>query len=63
LEKTDPQEFARFRVFVAEVHDDPEKKKSVSEFKGLMEKLGYRTVRWDNKSQGLYVGVRDAAGL
>jgi FkbM family methyltransferase len=61
LEKTDPQEFARFRVFVAEVHDDPEKKKLVSEFKGLMEKLGFRIVRWDNKSQGLYVGVRDIA--
>jgi FkbM family methyltransferase len=52
--------FKRFRVLLGEVHDDPERKQPVSEFKGLAEKLGFRTVRWDNKSQGLYFGVRDA---
>ena len=61
LGQTDPRQFARFRVFVAEVHDDPENKRQVSEFKGIVEKLGFRTVRWDNKEKGLYVGVRDAA--
>ncbi len=59
LAKTDPRHFARFRVFVAEVHGDPENKQAVADFKGLAEKLGFHTVRWDNKAQGLYVGVRD----
>ena len=56
--KTSTEQFARFRVFVAEVHDDPEKSQAVSEFKGLAERAGFQTVRWDNKSQGLYIGVR-----
>jgi FkbM family methyltransferase len=57
---TDPQQFARFNVVVAEVHGDPENKQLVPEFKQSMEKLGFRTVRWDNKAQGLYVGARNA---
>jgi FkbM family methyltransferase len=57
--KTPPACFKRFRVLLGEAHGDPEKKQSVSEFKGLVEKLGFRTVRWDNMSQGLYFGVRD----
>jgi FkbM family methyltransferase len=61
LGKTDPQQFARFRVFIAEVHNDPENKRAVADFKKLAEKLGFRTVRWDNKAYGLYMGVRDAA--
>jgi len=59
LEKTRPAQFAQFRVFVAEVHDDPGKARHVGEFRSLCEKLGFRTVRWDNKSQGLYIGVRE----
>lgn len=59
IRQTNPKHFARFRVLVAEVHEDPEKKQSVSEFKQSMENLGFRTVRWDDKSQGLYVGVRN----
>ncbi len=58
LRKTDPRIFTRFRAVVAEVHGDPENKQSVSEFKQSMEKLGFRTVRWDNKVQGLYVGIQ-----
>lgn len=58
--KTEPAAFKRFRVLVGEVHGDPEQKQSVAEFKGLVEQLGFRTVRWDNKAQGLYFGVRDA---
>jgi len=61
IRQTDPRQFARFQVVVAEVHDDPEKKQLVPEFKQAMETLGFRTVRWDNKTQGLYVGTRHGA--
>jgi hypothetical protein len=61
IRDTDPQQFARFQVAVVEVHNDPEHKQSVPEFKQSMENLGFRTVRWDNKSHGLYVGTRNAA--
>ena len=58
IRQTDPKQFLRFQVVVAEVHDDPEGKRSIPEFKRSMETLGFHTVRWDNKSQGLYVGTR-----
>jgi FkbM family methyltransferase len=61
IRRTDPRQFARFQVVVAEVHEDPEHKQAVPEFKQSMENLGFRTVRWDNKAQGLYVGTRNAA--
>lgn len=61
IRQTDPQQFARFQVVVAEVHDDPEHKQSVPEFKQSMENLGFQTVRWDNKDHGLYVGTRPTA--
>ena len=48
----------RFRVVVAEVHDDPEKENGVDAFPQIMEKHGFSTLRWDGKSQGLYVGER-----
>lgn len=48
----------RFRVVIAEVHDDPEKENGVDAFPQLMEKHGFSTLRWDGKSQGLYVGER-----
>jgi FkbM family methyltransferase len=60
IRKTDPRIFARFRVIVAEVHDDPENRQTISEFKQGVESLGYRTVRWDNRAQELYVGTREA---
>jgi FkbM family methyltransferase len=65
VRQTSPSELARFRVVVAEVHSDPEGVQPVEEFGALMEPLGFRTVRWDRKAHGLYVGVRDsqAAGL
>jgi FkbM family methyltransferase len=63
IRQTNPQQFARFQVVVAEVHDDPEHKQLIPEFKQSMENLGFRTVRWDNKSQGLYVGTRKAAAV
>ncbi len=59
IRQTDPQLFARFQVVVVEVHPDPEHKQAIAEFKPAMEKLGFRTVRWDNKSHGLYLGSRD----
>jgi FkbM family methyltransferase len=55
---TGQSEFARFGTVVAEVHCDPEGLHAVEEFHRLMEARGFRTVRWDRKSQGLYVGVR-----
>jgi FkbM family methyltransferase len=58
VEKTNPQHFARFRVLLAEAHTDPVRNRPVSEFKRLVENLGYRTVRWDDKILGLYIGVR-----
>jgi len=58
LQKTDPRQFGRFQTVVAEVHGDPENKRQVSEFKDLIEKVGFRTVRWDNHPQGLYIGAR-----
>jgi len=65
LRQTSQSELARFRVVVAEVHDDPQGRQEVEEFKPLMESAGFRTVRWDRKSYGLYIGVRDSqpAGL
>jgi hypothetical protein len=48
---------------VAEVHEDPEHKQSIPEFKQSMENLGFRTVRWDNKDHGLYVGTRQTATI
>ena len=58
---TSPSEFARFGAIVAEVHSDPEGLNAVAEFGKLMESRGFRTVRWDGKSQSLYVGVRSQA--
>jgi FkbM family methyltransferase len=55
---TSQSEFARFGVIVAEVHTDPEGLNAVEEFGELMESRGFRTIRWDRKSQSLYVGVR-----
>ena len=57
--QTGASSFQRFRAIVAEVHGDPERRAAVSEFKALAERSGFRTVRWDNKEQGLYFGVRD----
>jgi FkbM family methyltransferase len=58
VEKTDPRQFARFPVLLAEAHGDPVRNRPVAEFKRLVEKLGYRTIRWDDKYHGLYIGVR-----
>ncbi|MGA9779050.1 MAG: FkbM family methyltransferase [Verrucomicrobiia bacterium] len=58
VDKTDPSQFQRFPVLLAEVHNDPVSNRPVGEFKRIVEGLGYRTVRWDNKFYGLYIGVR-----
>jgi FkbM family methyltransferase len=59
LRRTDPAVFERFRVVVAEVHSDPENKQSPAEFRQVMEGLGFRTVRSDDRCLGLYIGVRE----
>jgi FkbM family methyltransferase len=58
LDRTNPRQFARFGALVAEIHGDPAQRRQVSEFKEMAEKVGFRTVRWDNKAHGLYIGVR-----
>lgn len=58
MDKTDPRLFARFPVLLAEVHGDPVHNRPPTEFKRLAEKLGYHTVRWDDKCHGLYIGIR-----
>jgi FkbM family methyltransferase len=60
---TGQSEFARFGAIVAEVHSDPEGLHAVEDFAGLMESRGFRTVRWDRKPQGLYVGVHDSQAM
>lgn len=57
---TSPADLARFHAVVAEVHADPEKSQPVEQFGSLLEAAGFRTVRWDRKAFGLYVGVRDS---
>jgi FkbM family methyltransferase len=52
-------ELARLRVVVAEVHEDPAREQPVESFAGLMENRGFRTVRWDGKCFGLYLGIRE----
>ena len=65
VRRTSLAELARFRVVVAEVHSDPEGLQPVEKFEELIQSCGFRTVRWDRKSHGLYVGVRasQAPGL
>jgi FkbM family methyltransferase len=63
LRHTSQSDLARFRVVVAEVHGDPEGRQEVEEFKTLMESAGFRTIRWDRKSHGLYLGVRDSQAV
>ena len=53
-----PEQAARFPVVVAEIHDDPAGKFRVDGFPRLMEKFGFKTVRWDGHAQGLYLGAR-----
>jgi hypothetical protein len=58
VRQTDHEQFARIQTVIIEVHPDPEGIHSIPQFKDLIEKFGFRTVRWDNKSHGLYIGSR-----
>ncbi len=60
LRGTDPSDFGRFGAVIAEVHGDPQGLTPVEGFGALVEACGFRTVRWDRKAQGLYLGVRDS---
>jgi FkbM family methyltransferase len=60
VRQTSPSDLARFRSVVAEVHEDPEGLQPVEQFVALLESAGFRTIRWDRKAFGLYVGVRDS---
>ena len=60
--QTNRSDLARFRAVIAEVHADPEGRQPVEQFAGLLESAGFRTVRWDRKAFGLYLGVRDSQG-
>ncbi|MCX6924269.1 MAG: FkbM family methyltransferase [Verrucomicrobia bacterium] len=65
VRRSSAADLAGFRAVMAEVHADPEGLQPVEQFGKLLEANGCRTVRWDRKAFGLYVGVRDsqAAGL
>jgi FkbM family methyltransferase len=54
--------FSRFRVIVAEAHRDSTGKHQIEDFHGMMKERGFRTIRWDAQSHGVYVGVRDQNG-
>jgi len=61
--RTASPDLRRFGAIIAEVHSDPERLQPVEEFGSLVEAAGFRTVRWDRKAAGLYVGVRDQMGV
>ena len=63
IQKTNPKQFSRFKVVVAEIHGDPRNQASIEDFKSFMESIGFGTIRWDARAQGLYVGVRDLKKL
>ena len=58
LDRTPPEVFQRFRVIVAEIHTDPDGKHAHQDFADQLARLGFKTVRWDGKEHGLYVGHR-----
>lgn len=58
LEATSPEIFRRFYVIVAEVHACGAFH-DVGEFKLYFDRAGFRTIRWDGISHGVYVGVRE----
>jgi FkbM family methyltransferase len=60
LDETPAALFSRFSVIAAEVHGDTTGKYSVNDFPKIMEERGFRTVRWDGHSHGLYIGARIA---
>jgi len=59
VRQTAPSDLARFGAVVAEVHEDPDGLQPAGQFGALIESAGFRTVRWDRKAFGLYVGVRN----
>lgn len=61
LDCTPPEVLRRFRVIVAEVHDDPDGRNGVDSFRSRLEGLGFETLRWDGHSLGLYLGRRRAS--
>ena len=60
VRQTSRSDLARFRAVIAEVHADPEEGQPVEQFGALLEAVGFRTVRWDRKAFGLYIGARDS---
>jgi len=59
---TGSRDLGRFGAVMAEIHGDPEGHQPVTAFEELIESRGFRTVRWDEKCQGLYFGVRTREG-
>jgi FkbM family methyltransferase len=58
IRHAEAQQLGRFQTIVAEVHPDPQNQQAIADFEPAMERLGFETIRWDNKSLGLYVGRR-----
>ncbi|HOX56826.1 MAG TPA: FkbM family methyltransferase [Candidatus Paceibacterota bacterium] len=60
VRNTPASELARFGAVAAEIHEDPERQQPVESFAELIESRGFKTIRWDRKSAGLYFGIRDS---
>jgi len=56
IEATPPETFRRFAVVVAEVHAPFSD--NVSKFKDYFDQAGFRAIRWDSRSHGVYIGIR-----
>jgi FkbM family methyltransferase len=52
--------FSRFGLVVAEVHRDLSGKHDIGDFPASLTKHGFTTLRWDARSNGLYIGRRDS---
>ena len=53
--------FSRFGLVVAEVHRDLSGKHDIGDFPTSLAKHGFTTLRWDARSNGVYIGRRDSS--
>ena len=59
LEKS-PECFSRFKVVVIEVHRNSVSNTPIAKFPEALTRLGFSTIRWDARINGLYIGQRAA---
>lgn len=58
FDQTKLEYFSRFQIFIAEIHHDPISNRPVDHFRIIAESKGFRTIHWDNRIQGIYMGIR-----